>query len=251
MILTLGRFQLIVKIWPSLIFLVCCSILIKLGLWQLDRAELKQNRQQKLAMLNSQNRVNLTELLDKSVVWAKYQDVKVNLTGSVVKPFVWFIENQVVDNQVGADCIVAVEVKSGNKAYYLLLNLGWVAINQNRQPILPNVITERVENLAVRLVVPKHNYFMGTQIIAGKTYSFIQQVDIEVLSKSANLEFLPILAVVDDFSVDAFKPHWQPIVMPAKKHYGYAIQWFGLAGALSIIILIKAGRWNKSIQQKQ
>jgi len=247
-VLTLGRLELNVKTWPVIIYIFSFSLLISLGNWQLNRSEVKRIRTDQIESLNQYGRTNLTELVTGVDTWSQYQDYKVTLNGQVLTNQVWYIENQVLDKQLGADCLVIVKLhKAVQESVYILVNLGWVPVDQQRLPVLPRPISRQAENLNVRLSIPGFNRFKDSDILERSGFSFVQQVDISKFEQEANLSLLPILAVVDKKSQFTFKPHWQPVVMPAEKHIGYAVQWFGLAVALSIIMIIKAVRWNKLV----
>lgn len=253
MLLTLGRFQLNVKIWPFLLFLSSLCLLLALGQWQLQRAEYKNTRQVQLDQAAQVQASQLTAEYLKEQAEESYLDKPILISGSVNLDNIWFVENKIMNHQLGVECIVAIKLDhnstlSSEKAEYVLVNLGWLPVDKNRIPAFSTQdLPLNVTKLNARITKPNHNLFMSEEIHQRLGYKFIQQVNLEQISKHAKIDLLPILAVVDKKSLMAFQPNWQPIVMPAQKHYGYAVQWFGLALALCIIIIIKAVKWKKPI----
>lgn len=252
MLLTLGRFQINVKIWPSLLFISSLCLLLGLGQWQLQRAEYKNARQLRLEQAAQVQASQLSAEYLNAQAEESYLDKPILISGSLKADYMWFVENKIKDHQLGVECIVAIQLAPdtavSNKADYVLVNLGWLPVDKNRIPIFSEQdLPSNVNQLSARITKPNHNLFMSGDIHQRSGFKFIQQVNVQKISKQAKINLLPILAVVDKKSPLAFQPNWQPIVMPAQKHYGYAMQWFGLALVLTIIIIIKASKWKKPI----
>ena len=246
MIINLGRITLVVKVWPMLLFTLCCFILVSLGFWQLARGNEKQNREFQLSE-NDDSRIitfNHTDWNDSD--WQALRDKKVLLVGKIKASPVWYVENKVLQHQLGVDCIVVFELKDkAGSTVNILLNLGWSAVDEQRFPVLIHQTDDNLVELPVRVALPTDNWFMSSDIIQRDSFNFIQQIDPAVLGEKAQTEFLPIIAIAENQSLAGFQPHWQPMAMPAQKHFAYAVQWFGLAIALGIIFFIKASKWKK------
>lgn len=224
-----------------------------LGQWQLQRAEYKKNRQLQLDQAAQVQASQLTAEYLNGQAEESYLDKPILISGSLNLDYIWFVENKIMNHQLGVDCIVAIKLednlaKRSTKTEYVLVNLGWLPVDKNRMPLLSKQdLPLNVNQLSARITKPNHNLFMSGQVHQRLGSKFIQQVNLQTISKQAKINLLPILAVVDKKSSLAFQPNWQPIVMPAQKHYGYAVQWFGLALVLCIIIIIKAAKWKKPI----
>ena len=57
---------------------------------------------------------------------------------------------------------------------------------------------------------------------------YVQQLDYEIASRDLGRvqdEVLQLSAA----SVGSFEPIWKPVELQPSRHYGYAVQWFGLA----------------------
>ncbi|MEO3677787.1 SURF1 family protein [Rheinheimera sp. FR7-31] len=215
--------------------LTAFAILINLSWWQLSRASEKTEQLQRLAALHSQGALTPGQL-------ATLESTDIDgapLRGEArwLAPYIWLLDNQIVEGQVGYDVIVPVQ--TGGLNQLLLVNLGWVAGGRDRGQ-LPLIEVPKYIQLDGLLRTEVSGLMLLGQN-AEETGSWpmrIQQVDYDELARISGLNLLPVLLYQQQSS--AFISHYQPVVLPPEKHRGYALQWFLLAVAVVGVALAAA-----------
>ncbi|WP_019676893.1 SURF1 family protein [Arsukibacterium perlucidum] len=229
-----GRYFGIHKMW-LLITLTAFAILSKLGYWQLQRAEQKTIQISQLEQLQQQGAVSWPQL---AVLSASAADgVLFAGTGQWLRPYIWLLDNQIVEGKVGYDVIIPVQYT--DKSRLLMVNLGWVAAGNNRA-VLPELnIPEQIQLQG--LIRSKVGGFrLGPNTESEGWPQRIQQPELEQMAAQLSLSSFPVLLYQQGDS--PFLPHYQPVVMPPEKHHGYAFQWFMLAIAVVAVALAAARR---------
>ncbi|MFW7525820.1 SURF1 family protein [Vibrio ostreicida] len=226
-----------------LVTLTAFSILVKLGLWQLSRAELKQQME---TILDS--RKNMAEI-ELSVFEVSNNDY---LTGTRVSADLIPLEGKYVllDNQT-------YQGKVGYLAYQLMLfaperailvELGFVAAMRQRA-LLPQVEwLARPLSLSGRLYQRSENPLSHALHIESQIPHRIQNLNIKQLEQYWQHPIAPY--VLQPQSLDwPYQQPWVPVPLSSEKHFGYAVQWFAMATALlllSLWMLVRAIKRGKS-----
>ncbi|GGW68818.1 SURF1 family protein [Alishewanella tabrizica] len=219
-----GHRFIINRLW-LLLTLAAFAILIKLSYWQLQRATEKTEQLQQLAQQLQQGPVAGEDLLSQVVT--AVDGLVIQDDAYWLPPFIWLLDNQILEGRVGYDVIIPVQFTDSTTA--VLVNLGWVAAPPSRQQ-LPQLDIPEVLALD-GLVRTKMGGVLLGQNIEGNTYPMrMQQVDFSLLQQQLPLSLYP--ALVYQQQPSAFIPHYQAVVLPPEKHRGYALQWFGLALAV-------------------
>lgn len=229
------------KLLPSLIFTIFFILFIKLGFWQLDRADQKKminavfaERQKKPPIqLNSE-----TILLPlKDIVW-----YSVIIRGKFLNDKNIILDNQILDGKAGYLIYTPFKILDLNKT--ILVNRGWFPVSNFRSDI-PNIAA-----------------IEGTYIIEGEISKMptagirLREVFYETVSKSTyrlqNMEYDNLSSLVGkdllNYVVKLKKPIFDknfilvssPPVSDSDKNYGYAFQWFAMALTL-LVIFIRLG----------
>lgn len=214
--------------------------MVKLGFWQLSRAKEKQSWQQTIENRSEQLPLTVLELenllLNKNENLTGYS-LKINATSISNK--LLFLDNQVYKGSVGYLVFQPLQIQGSEK--WLLLELGFIQAGLRRN-ILPKVkeVTDSFE-LVGRIYQKQANPLSYSLNPEEGWPKRIQNLNFSELAKHLNQSFLPVV-IQPNFSVSPTLtdlPHpWQPIPMPAKKHQGYALQWFSMSAALLILLLI-------------
>ncbi|MDX1676343.1 SURF1 family protein [Arsukibacterium sp.] len=237
-----GRHFGIHKLW-LLITVTAFIILSKLGYWQLQRAEEKALQINQLQQLQQQGALNWQQL---AVLTAAEADgVLFAGEGRWLKPFVWLLDNQIVDGKVGYDVIIPVQ--STAKSRPLLVNLGWVAAGIDRTKLPELKIPEQLQLRG--LIRSKVGGFrLGPNTEAEGWPQRIQQPELAQMADQLPVSSYPFLLYQQ--AASPFLPHYQAVVMPPEKHHGYAFQWFMLAIAVVAVAIAAARRSGRENEQK-
>lgn len=207
--------------------LTAFAILINLSWWQLSRAAEKTGQLERLAQLQADGAVTPAQLTQLAA--ADIDGVPLKGKASWLAPYVWLLDNQIVNGRVGYDVIVPVQAVG--MARPLLVNLGWLAGADSRETLPQfDITSEVVLDGLLRTKVDGLMLLGQNAEDHGQWPMRIQQIDYAELAQQSSLELYP--AVLYQQQVSNFIPHYQPVVLSPEKHRGYALQWFLLAVAV-------------------
>jgi cytochrome oxidase assembly protein ShyY1 len=223
--------------WKVVIFtLLFFPLLIRLGFWQLQRAEEKRTIQQ---LVEQQQElppqpveIILTDVEDDSQVLYRHA---LNL-GLFDQKHYWLIENRTLNGKNGFEVVTPFNLMSGHT---ILVNRGWVAGTGYRDQ-LP-LINTPTEELIIKgqLVKPSVNQLLiGEVKPLGDWPRVILQMDVDVMEKELGRPLLPWILQVDAESAYAFQTNWTVMNASVSKHLGYAYQWFAMALTLLVLTIV-------------
>jgi surfeit locus 1 family protein len=232
----IGRRSLKFEAIPTIVYLCLLSLLLALGSWQLRRADEKQafirQQEQRLASGTLHLSANTEDDLDA----LKYRHVTVS--GNYDQAHQFLIDNQISDGKAGYYVLTPLIVEGGTKA--VLINRGWVPLNQDRSTLPDVPVDESQTSVSGRI----NNFpsvgikLAGAEIPTDSWPSVVQWVDSDVLAKKLGYPLFSFQIELDQDLPGGFKREWRTAtVMSPEQHIGYAVQWFGLALALTLIFI--------------
>lgn len=212
----------------------------RLGLWQLDRADEKNEILERQAQAGALE--PLESLQSNDAERSVYR--RVRLTGSFDYEHQFLLDNRTVGGQPGFDVITPfylsqIDINDGNiDDGYILVNRGWLGHNGNRQVVLKAEAQGKAALEGV-ITVPSRGFILGDSVVdsgKGDWPQVIQFVDYETiaskLDKMAVTEAVVVAAANQPFS---YLYHWKPVASGAAKHIGYAFQWFAMLTAVLVL----------------
>lgn len=207
--------------------LTAFAILINLSWWQLSRAAEKTGQLARLAQLQADGAVTPAQLAQLAA--ADIDGVPLKGQANWLAPYVWLLDNQIVNGRVGYDVIVPVQ--AAGMARPLLVNLGWLAGADSRETLPQFDMASEVELDGLLRTKVDGLMLLGQNAEDHGLWPMrIQQIDYAELALQSGLELYP--AVLYQQQASNFIPHYQPVVLSPEKHRGYALQWFLLAVAV-------------------
>ncbi|NMP33033.1 SURF1 family protein [Thalassotalea sp. M1531] len=228
-------------IWLAITLLVF-SGLIKLGLWQAERASEKEVRLSRIEQLLGLEHQPLENVLATIKEQEILNDQPVILNGQFDPEVLIVLDNQSSDGRLGYRVF---QLFHHQEELPVLVNLGWVSGSRDRS-VLPDIeIIKGTHQLKGNI-----RYIEPGIVLAEQAYSKnsiplrVQQVEIEKLGRLFSKQLLPFAVYLDKNEVVGYKKHWQPVVMPPEKHRGYAFQWFSLAIAWLALMIWAAWKNN-------
>ena len=224
------------KIIPTVVYLCLLPALIALGMWQLDRSE------QKRAFLKAQEQaaasetLHLSAAIENNIEALRYRNVEVAGRYDVTHQFL--IDNQISDGKAGYFVMTPFILAGETKA--VLVNRGWIPLNQNRS-ILPDLQIKQAE----AIISGRINNFpsvgiklAGAEIPTEGWPSIVQVVDSNVLAKKLGYPLFQFQIELAKELPDGYKREWHTsTIMQPEQHTAYAIQWFALALTLTILFI--------------
>ncbi len=196
-------------------------ILIYLGSWQVMRGLEKKDivnqhyenkslpviSEKEMATLNSENLIYRT----------------VNLEGEYQSES-YILDNRLYRQEAGYEIFTAFETSEKN---LFLINRGWVSKEDYE-----NGTEEAEGKVTIQGVLSPFKRFglnLVDQIYLDGWPKLVQQVDYETAKNDIGNSINESVIQLSAASAGAFEPIWKPVDLKPSRHFGYALQWFGLA----------------------
>ncbi|MFK5914423.1 MAG: SURF1 family protein [Woeseiaceae bacterium] len=220
---------------PTIVFLLVLPILLKLGFWQLDRAEEKRNL---ISLFKQQNDLGPLTLTDNLKFNKKLNYRTAQVSGNYNPSKQVFIDNKVYQGKTGVHVMTPFKLK--NSDYSILVNRGWqpMVIDRSSLPKIKTPTQTLTLNGKIKIRTKKP-FTVGDKFQSNQGWpALMQWVNISEVEKISGLKLLPYILLLDEKEKSGYVRNWKPVVMQPEKSTSYAVQWFALALALIIIYIV-------------
>ncbi len=212
------------------------TLFLSLGVWQVQRADDKQQFLDLEAKRISDS-VQLTIETPDNLAQLRYK--KASIAGKFDTTKQFLLDNQIDTGKAGYFVFTPFKLLNSNKA--ILVNRGWIPLIEPRAT-LPNVNFEPENETTLN---GRINTFpsIGLKLDGAnqptKTNpAVVGVIDTQVLATLTGYELFNFQLELDANSPNGFKREWAVAkIMQPEQHLGYALQWFGLAFVLTIIFI--------------
>ncbi len=229
--------ELLKRLIPPLVGIVLIALFVRLGFWQLDRA------QQKIDMQRAFEKPARFALVSENLRPQAFQAIEVR--GRYLSDRQVVIENSIQDGALGYYVITPLEYSSNEPL--LLVNRGWIRKDGTRDGLpditpddpagtvrgkagnLPRVGIRPGEAFADRSVWPRIGVWPTPDEVAAEL----------------GRDVLPYVLLLDPDQDDGYSRRWKPAQNGPSTHYGYAFQWFLMAIALLVIMVWNMRKWGR------
>jgi surfeit locus 1 family protein len=211
--------------------LLMTALTFSLGQWQLDRAAQKLamqaslDQQKVLAPLTQAELLAAnTGLVTAGAAAAVQLDRLIELSGHWQALHTVYLDNRPMDGKPGFWVMTPLRLTGTDQA--VLVQRGWIPRNfQDRSALAPIETPAQPVILRGRMApAPAKLYaFKGAD-----TGRIRQNLDIPVFAAEIGLPLLSALVIQVDPASDGLQRDWAAPNTGVDKHYGYAVQWFGL-----------------------
>jgi surfeit locus 1 family protein len=218
--------------WAWLLTAVLVASFIRLGFWQMHRAE------EKKGMISAYQQAAKSDPLDLNALNASLPFAQaVRASGHFDPARTILLDNQVSDHVVGYRVWSPLQLPSGR---LVLVDRGWVRMDPDRRN-LPLIETP-VEPVSLRGVwqpLPRPGLRLAPDDCDRSTWPRVVQYPL-----FEELQCLLGPALVEGLLwLDPGEPHgyvraWHRVDFPPERHYGYALQWFSLAATLLVLFIV-------------
>lgn len=233
--------------WPIFILVaIAFSALMKLGFWQLHRADEKR---QILATYDARMQAAAQKLTQEHLTKRDFKFLPISVTGQLDNQHQFLLDNQYSDHQIGYHVITAIGLSKPDIA--VLVDRGWITSGEKRDDLPKIDDIEGTITLEGRIYYPEKGVVLGDDIdqsLAGWPKR-IQRINFPELEQLLDYKLAPFILRLNPEQSYGFKRHWEVVNMPPSRHLGYAIQWFGLAITL-IIVYISASSRRKDSEKR-
>jgi surfeit locus 1 family protein len=206
---------------------------LALANWQLGRAHEKEVLATRLATLAKDAPIALgtAEVNARDVEWRQ-----VTARGRFDPRHAVLIDNRIRRGVAGYHVVMPLEMESGGRARYVLVNRGWTAGNPDRTR-LPEVKTpEGVVEVTGLATIPGRRFLeLSTTSTAGRVW---QNLTLERYREAFSLPLQPVMIQQESPLDDGLAREWDPPNLGVDKHYGYAFQWLALAATIFVFYLV-------------
>lgn len=219
--------------------MVFVALFIRLGLWQLHKAEAKQALQSQLDRHLTETPAALPDQLGNPEDW-RYRRVKVQ--GTYETQYQILLDNQVENGVAGYHVITPLSI--AGSARHILVNRGWIPAPAEHS-VVPRVDTPAdMQEVIGSLWLPSNKIFaLEAPPANGQWQPVWQNMDMERYLQSAPLNLYPLVVRLDpDSPAGGFARNWPHPAERIETHLGYAYQWFGFAATLVAIYLVLSFR---------
>ncbi|WP_237668332.1 SURF1 family protein [Vibrio toranzoniae] len=239
----------------AVLTVVSVGVLIKLGVWQLDRGNEKLRYEQQLLERSQQSSRALDIVLsDWRGTGLRAQEpsspqtlngLKVDIELAKPSGLILLLDNQINQGMVGYVIYMLGETQTQDGRKQLLIDLGFVAASNDRRklPQLGNITLPK--NMSGRLYVRLVNPLSQELGLENTTPKRIQNINIQALSQYTGQEVLPFIFQPQSLGSWPYEMLWRPSAMKSEKHFGYSFQWFVMAAVLLFLMLLIGYRYMK------
>lgn len=211
----------------SLAVLLAGGLTLRLGLWQLSRAEHKQALQadidarQRLPALDNRD-------LNQAAPGADLAHRLVRLQGRWMRDKTVFLDNRQMAGKPGFYVLTPLQLEYSQRA--VVVQRGWVQRSFTDRAALPTLA-----NAAGGVVVegriapaPAKLYEFG----ASQGGDIRQNLDLPGFALELGVPLAAYTVLQSGPPDDGLARDWPPVNTGVEKHYGYAFQWFALCGLI-------------------
>ena len=228
---------------PTLCTLILAPVLVGLGLWQTDRAELRTATVELYTTRIHSPPITIGATLEAPGE-IEYRQVRTSGTWDQSREF--FLDNQVSNRRAGYHVITPLLLKGGTTA--VLVNRGWILAPADRS-ILPvtDPLTGIADIVGVAVIPPEYTFTLKDDGPLDEISSPVWQVlDLQRFEDAAPYPVQKFVIQLDPSIPTGFEREWKP---PSDewifRHKAYAFQWFALCAVLLVIYFLLAFRPHK------
>ena len=235
--LTIGKRTFQPRLIPTLGFILLLPVLLRLGLWQLDRADEKRNLISELERKSQAEAVALHEAveLDRPDMMAVLSD------GEPISGVTLVTDNQTRDGRLGYE--VYSLWQPSELAQPVLVSRGWLPRKDFYQKV-PEIPPFNANTIEGTLYFSKGDNAVVANNAVWQEFDgvwLIGQFDFQTLAEKVRqmgYDSAPFIIRLQPDENSEFVRQWALIASPPEKHIAYAIQWFAMAFALVVLFII-------------
>ena len=210
----------------SLTFLLLLLLVLSLGVWQIDRGYNKKELENTFLERQSQpvKEIKYNAFLESDL----YRNVV--LEGKYLEN-IFFLDNRIHNGKPGLKVFSPFETTNNN---LVLVSRGWIELEDRSKLPLKNT-TKNVLKIQGVLRPESQDFVLENEEMNNiNNPILLQTVNLSELSNFLGKPLSPYILELSELSESAFVKTWQPINLSSFRHFGYAVQWFGLAVVLIV-----------------
>ncbi len=208
---------------------------IRLGFWQLSRAEEKMLAQQEYAQRQQQNALSVESISssDLQAGGAVLSDLHVSLFGEYLNEQTILVQAQFFDGQIGYEVVTPFKLQSDPRL--VLVSRGWTTgiLPSNTAPSTRPVAG--TQTLTAQIHIPdSSDYVISSTIDSSQWPLRIRSMQVSVLQALFDAPLFPYVVRLTEGQPGVLVRHWPVTNVNINSNLSYALQWFTFA----VIVLI-------------
>jgi surfeit locus 1 family protein len=225
------------RLLPFIAMLAVVAIGISLGQWQVRRAHEKESIERRISEREASRPVSMNdaELQRADVDALEFRQV--TLRGEFQPGWTIYLDNRPHEGKAGF--YVMTPLKIAGSGRHIMVARGWMERNLADRSRLPDIATPAG---AVELtgIVRQHagRLLQLGQAAAIRPGAIVQNLDVADLAKASGLELAPFIVEQTSDTGDGLVRAWPRPSQGVDQHWGYAFQWFALAGTAFIFFVV-------------
>jgi surfeit locus 1 family protein len=222
----------------TLAVLLLVPVLAGLGCWQVTRAREKVRLLDEAAAGQA---AAPTDLASSESLEALPARRPLRVQGVFLAERQGLLDNQVRDGRVGYDILTPLRIEGRDDL--LLVDRGWLPRGARREDLPQWSTPEGLVTLTGTLHAPVDVPLVSGAIsdVFGGAW-VVSEIDLPLLGQQLGAPLAPRVLRLDPASEHGFRRDWPVVGMTPQRHYGYAVQWFGLALALLVLYVVAGVR---------
>ncbi|HMK14466.1 MAG TPA: SURF1 family protein [Burkholderiales bacterium] len=228
----------------TVIALVLIALFVRLGLWQLDRAEQKERLK---AAVESRAGLPVLELHSDTDFLPELRFRRILVKGRFEHDKQILLDNQIHDGRAGVHVLTPLRIDDSETR--VLIDRGWIALGPSREHLPEPEVPEGEMEVhgVIDLPIPPR-FILGDASHPSPGWGRLwPYVDLDYFSKYAKYPVKPYLIRQDPGDPYGYVRVLPTVETKSAMHLGYAIQWFGLAViALCVYVGMSVSRADKA-----
>lgn len=222
--------------WAVLLAVVGIAVFVRLGIWQLHRADYKEQLIHLFASSASQPLVPFASVAEH-VADNSYPHVSVR--GHFVQGREYMLDDQIHANRQGVEVYAPFAVSDADRL--LLVDLGFLPRTRTQAlPHLPPLKSGDIELKGLYAKPPPSGLQLGgNRLPVQHSWPKLSiYVNLAQIGADLGQPLYPRVLLTDPSPDAVYLRHWVPDTMPPARHRAYAFQWFTFAAAVIAIFFI-------------
>ncbi|MFT5221168.1 MAG: surfeit locus 1 family protein [Planctomycetota bacterium] len=219
--------------WSLLLTLVGVTLFVGLGLWQLQRADLKQGIEEKFAARLAED----YQRFDVDDASADIEYKKLIIKGRFDNNHHLLIDNKINGGKPGYQVLTPFLLVDSDRI--MLVNRGWVALGESRQ-VLPEIVSalQSDQVYGIASLPDTDGYRLGKVSLVDNWPQVIPYIDMPALQAQFSEQLLPVVLWMSPEQPDSYHRAWDPVWSDPEKSRAYAVQWFSFAFIACVLFVL-------------
>jgi len=225
------------RLLPFIATLIVVAIGLSLGQWQVRRAHEKEAIERRISERAAAPPVRLDDKALQQVNVDALEFRQVVLKGEFQAGWTIYLDNRPHEGKAGF--YVMTPLKIAGSGRHIMVARGWLERNLADRSRLPDIATP-AGTVELTGIVRQHagRLLQLGEAAAIRPGAIVQNLDVADMAKASGLAFAPFIVEQTSDAGDSLVRAWPRPSQGVDKHWGYAFQWFALAGTALIFFVV-------------